>query len=252
MMPALEPPPAALSAALTETEVRVNSDFRGAHIVLYGAVFSPGNRPTDLVVIVRGPERPIRIARKVRVAGVWLNSRPVVFDGAPGFYMAASTRPLDEITGFATLRRIGAGVDHLPMSAPAAQRIETRYGVPDVVVSSLGPDYLMWRRAIVRLQQQAGLYAADEGGVQFVDDGLFRAEIALPAGAPIGRYEVNVLLFQGGHPVSWKVRTLSVEKVGVERALYLAAHRSPWSYGVAVMAFALLVGWAAAALFRRN
>ncbi|MCR5873039.1 TIGR02186 family protein [Phenylobacterium sp. J426] len=102
------PPPAdtpAISAALTETNVRVSADFRGARIVLYGAVFQPDADPADVVVIVRGPDQPVRITRKVRVAGLWLNSRPVVFQGAPGFYMAASNRPLDEVATFGTLRR---------------------------------------------------------------------------------------------------------------------------------------------------
>ena len=149
---ASEAPPPVVSAARTETNVQVSADFRGARIVLYGAVFEDGAQPSDVVVVVRGPEQPVRITRKVRVAGLWLNSRPVVFQGAPGFYMAASNRPLDEIATFGALRRLGAGVDHQPINAPAEQRIETRYGVRDVVVSSLGSDYYVWRRAVVRLK----------------------------------------------------------------------------------------------------
>ncbi len=250
------PPPQvqepAISAALTETNVRVSADFSGARIVLYGAVFQPDARPADVVVIVRGPDQPVRIARRIQVAGLWLNSRPVVFEGAPGFYMAASNRPLDEIATFGQLRRLGAGIDHLRIDAPAEQRVETRYGVRDVVVSSLGPDYYTWRRAVVRLKEQAGLYDEDGRGVRFVDRGLFRAEIALPTGAPTGVYRADILLFQDGKPVSQRVRTLTVEKVGLERTLYLWAHNRPWSYGLAAMAFALLAGWAASAAFRRD
>ncbi|MFL5298468.1 MAG: TIGR02186 family protein [Phenylobacterium sp.] len=259
MTPALHadvaaPPPTApaVSAALTDTTVRVSSDFRGDRIVLYGAVFDPKSRPSDVVVIVRGPDEPIRIARKSRVAGLWVNSRPVVFQGAPGFYIAASTRPLDDIARFGVLRRLGAGVDHLAINAPAEQRVETRYGVRDMVVSRLGADYLDWRRAVIRLKEKDRLYDVDDHGVRFVDRGLFRAEIALPAEAPIGRYNVRILLFQGGQPVSEKDRTLTVEQVGVERALYLWAHRRPWSYGLAAMAFALSAGWAASSVFRRD
>jgi uncharacterized protein (TIGR02186 family) len=252
--PTLPPPArtAVVSAALTETNVRVNSDFRGDRIVLYGAVFDPAQRRSDVVVIVRGPDQPVRIARKSRVAGVWINSRPVVFQGAPGFYIAASTRPLDDIARFGVLRRLEAGVDHLAINAPAEQRTETRYGVRDVVVSRLGADYVDWRQAVVRLKEADHLYAVDEHGVRFVDKGLFRAEIALPAEAPIGRYAVRILLFQNGQPVSEKDRTLTVEKVGVERGLYLWAHQRPWSYGLAAMAFALAAGWAASFAFRRN
>lgn len=241
-----------ISAALTDTTVQVKSDFRGARIVLYGAVFDAAGRPSDVVVLVRGPEQPVRIARKQRVAGLWLNSRPVVFRGAPGFYRAASNRPLHDIATFGTLRRLGAGVDHLQINAPAEEHIETRYGVRDVVVSTLGPDYYDWRRAVVRLKENAGLYHEDEQGVRFVDRGLFRAEIALPAGAPTGIYRADILLFQDGKPVSRRIRTLTVEKVGLERALYVWAHNRPWSYGLAAMAFALAAGWAASAAFRRD
>ena len=256
MIAEVPPPPPqpapVISAALTDTTVQVKSDFRGARIVLYGAVFDPAARPSDVVVLVRGPEQPVRITRKQKVAGLWLNSRPVVFRGAPGFYRAASNRPLDDIANFGVLRRLGAGVDHLAINAPAEQRTETRYGVRDVVVSRLGSDYLDWRRAVVRLKEKAGLYAADEHGVRFVDKGLFRAEIALPAEAPIGQYQARIVLFQDGRPVSEKLRTLTVAKVGAERGLYLWAHQRPWSYGLAAMAFALGAGWAASRAFRRD
>lgn len=255
MAPDLPPPPAAapaISAALTDTTVQVKSDFRGARIVLYGAVFDPAARPSDVVVLVRGPEQPVRITRKQKVLGLWLNSRPVVFRGAPGFYRAASNRPLDDIAHFGVLRRLGAGIDHLAINAPAEQVSETRYGVRDVVVSRLGGDYHVWRRAVVRLKEKAGLYHEDDRGVRFVDRGLFRAEIELPASAPTGDYRADILLFQDGRPVSSRTRTLTVEKVGFERALYVWAHDRPWSYGLASMAFALLAGWAASAAFRRD
>ncbi|WP_293905588.1 TIGR02186 family protein [Phenylobacterium sp.] len=241
-----------ISAALTNAKVLVKSDFRGARIVLYGAVFDPAARPSDVVVLVRGPEQPIRITRKQKALGLWLNSRPVVFRGAPGFYRAASNRPLDDIAHFGELRRLGAGLDHLGINAPAEERTETRYGVRDVVVSSLGADYYQWRNAVVRLKEKARLYDEDDHGVSFVDRGLFRAEIALPAQAPTGVYRADILLFQQGRLVSARARTLTVEKVGLERALYLWAHERPWSYGLASMAFALAAGWAASAAFRRD
>lgn len=251
--PPVLPPPAipTVSAALTETQVEVASDFAGASIVLYGAVFHTGERP-DVVVVVRGPQEPVRLVRKTRVAGLWLNSRPVVFVGAPGFYQAASTRPLEDIANFGTRRRLGLGLDHLRIDAPEEESVETRYGVRDVVVSRLGADYLDWRRAVVRLQEDAGLYEADPQGVAFVDRGLFRAEVKLPASAPVGTYDAEVWLFQDGAPVSVRTRRLTVEKVGLERAVYAFAHERPWLYGLLSVCLALAAGWAASILFRRS
>jgi uncharacterized protein (TIGR02186 family) len=252
----LPPPPevrpAAVSAVLTETEVKVNSGFKGAEISVYGAVFDPQGRPADVVVVIAGPEQPLRIARKTQVAGLWLNSRPVVFRGAPGFYRVASSKSLDQIARFPELRHLGLGLDHLAISAPMERRVETRYGVRDMVVSQLGSDYFDWRSAVIRLKQKAGLYSADPAGVRYVDRGLFQARIDLPTDAPTGRYRTRIILFQDGKPVSIRDRTLTVEKVGAERALYLLAHRHPWLYGLVSMALALAAGWAASRVFRRS
>ncbi len=268
-MQALPPPPPAIvapapersvgttgqvrvAAAMTDARVMIDSSFRGASIVLYGAVFNPTDRPADVVVVVRGPDGPVRLVKKTRHMGFWLNSRPVLFEGAPGFYMTASTRPLPDIADFGQLRRLGVGVDHLRINAPQESRTVTRYGVRDVVVSRLGEDYLDYRRAVIRLREAAALYNTDPDGVEFVDAGLFRAELELPAVAPTGEYFAEVWLFQDGEPVSVSNLTLTVEKVGIERGLYEFAHRRPWSYGVLTVLLAALMGWGASRLFRRS
>jgi len=269
MIAALPPPPPAIvapapersvstadqlrvAAALTDARVMVDSSFQGASIVLYGAVFNPGDKPADVVVVVRGPDAPVRLVKKTRNTGVWLNSRPVLFEGAPGFYMTASTRPLSDIADFGQLRRLGVGVDHLRINAPQESRTVTRYGVRDVVVSRLGEDYLDFRRAVIRLREAAALYNTDPDGVEFVDRGLFRAEVKLPAVAPTGRYFAEVWLFQDGAPVSVSNLTLTVEKVGFERDVFEFAHRRPWTYGLLCVLLAAFTGWAASRVFRRQ
>jgi uncharacterized protein (TIGR02186 family) len=245
-------PTATVSAALTTTQVEVTSGYHGQKIVLYGAVFNRSDRPADVVVVVRGPDQPIRIARKVKVAGLWLNSRPVVFQGAPGFYTVASSRPLNQIADFGVLRRLSIGLDHLAFNTPADGVVETRYGVKDLVVSRLGADYLDYRRAVVRIKHAAGLFDQDETGVAFVDKGLFRAEIDLPTSAPIGRYQAEIHLFQDGREVQVRHRDLEVRKVGLERAVYLFAHERPWTYGLLAVFLAIGSGYGASVIFRRS
>ena len=149
---------------------------------------------------------------------------------APGFHLSASNRRLAEIADPSTLQRAGAGMGALDLST-----------VMDPVFA----------RAFVRLRARDGLYLEDPAGVTFVDKGLFRARIALPASAPVGRYRVDVLLFQEGQPITRRSRELVVEKVGLERVISSFARQSPWAYGMACMLIALAAGWAASAVFRR-
>ncbi|MHC3126902.1 hypothetical protein OB03_06150 [Brevundimonas sp. GN22] len=241
-----------VAAALTDAQIKVDTRFSGASIVLYGAVFNPTETPTDVVLVVRGPDETVRLVKKTRHNGVWLNSRPVVFEGAPGFYMTASTRPLADIADFGQLRRLGVGLDHLRINAPEEATTVTRYGVRDVVISRLGEDYLDWRRAVIRLKESAGLYKSNPKGVRFVDRGLFRAEVELPATAPTGIYYAEVWLFQQGAPISVSNMTLTVEKVGLERRIYQFAHRQPWLYGILCVLIAAGIGYLASRIFRNR
>jgi hypothetical protein len=63
-----------------------------------------------------------------------------------------------------------------------------------------------------------------------LDKSLFRAGIDLPAEARIGQYQARIILFQDGKPVSIRDRSVVVESVGAERALYLFAKDRPWTY----------------------
>lgn len=223
--------PAQLSADLTNANIEVNAGYSGASISVFGAVFGPVDQPSDVVVVVRGPDAPLAVARRERRAGLWLNGTPREVSGAPGFHLTASNRDLARIADRAELRAAGAGLESLPLAASG--------GDPE------------FSRAVIRLKAQEGLYAADPGGVRFVDRGLFRARVDLPVSAPVGRYRVDVILFQGGKAVSRRSRDLTIEKVGIERLISGFAHQRPWAYGVFSVLIALAAGWAASAAFRR-
>ena len=225
-----ESPPVQLSADLTTANIEVNAGYSGASISVFGAVFGPSDTPSDVVVVVRGPEEPVAIARRERRAGLWLNGSPRKVGGAPGFHLTASSRALPGVADPATLRQAGAGVGSLPGEVA---------GGPEVT------------RAFIRLKTKEGLYSEDPDGVAFVDRGLFRARFDLPVSAPVGRYRVDVILFQEGRAVTRRSRDLTIEKVGVERLVSGFAHQRPWTYGSLCVLIALAAGWAASAAFRR-
>ena len=173
--------PVQLAADLTQANIEVNAGYSGASISVFGAVFGSADTPSDVVIVVRGPDERLSIARRERRAGLWLSGGPQRVEGAPGFHLTASSRDLARIATPAVLREAGAGLGSLPVS------------------TSGGAEF---NQAVIRLKRGEGLYEENPKGVDFVDRGLFRARVDLPVSAPVGRYQVAVILFQDGQAVA--------------------------------------------------
>lgn len=244
-------PPARIAAALTEDVVEIRSDFAGAELVVFGA--AEGLEDSDAIVVaVRGPARDLRVMKKRRVLGIWINAAPVRFEAAPTYFAVASTAPLEQIASFGALRRNQLGADHVRLSAPETERTETLLGVTGVTISELGPEIVDYREAVVRARSRQGLFAEDPNGVERLEGGLFIARLALPSGAPTGDYDVDVYLFRDGGPIATRRTELTVAKAGIERAVFDLAHGHPLAYGLLAVIMAALAGWAAAALGGRR
>ncbi len=227
-------PPVAL--ALTDEEVRVTSGFTGARLIIYG-VAPAWQAGDDLIVVLQGPDQQLRVMRKQRVAGVWMNTAPVTYPAAPSYYAAASTRPLTEIAPPNVLRSQGVGADYVPLR-------------PGPGTGQSSAQLAEYRDAVVRLKGERGLYRNEEGGVRLQAANLFRAEVRLPAEAPVGQYEAEVILFRNGEALARETTMLNVHRAGIGRAIYQWAQSLGLFYGLAAVLIAMLAGWAAATLFR--
>ncbi len=242
-------PSARIAAAVTEDIVEIRSDFAGAPLTVFGA--AEGLQDTDdIVVAVRGPERDLRVMRKERVLGIWINAAPVRFEDVASYYAVASTRPLPDFASFGALRRNGIGMAHLPLRAPDEERTETLLGVPGVTVSDLGPEIVDYREAVVRNKTRQSLYVEANSGVERLEGGLFIARLFLPSETPVGDYTIEVYLFRDGAPIATRQTEMSVAKAGMERALYDLAHDRPILYGLLALLMAALSGWVAALVTR--
>lgn len=243
--------PVGIVAALTQEVVEIRSNFTGADFLVYGAVTGL-EQGDDIVVVVRGPQKDLRVMRKIRTLGIWVNRAPIAFENIYGYYAVASTRSLSQFATFSSLRREGIGMEHLRLSAPAHAREETRFGVGGVVVTELGGEIVDYRRAIVRNRARDGLYVESPGGVEILDGGLFRAGVRLPPVTPVGEYALDIYLFRDGVPVASRRTSLQVRKAGLEQAVYDFAHEHAPLYGMIAVIIALVAGWGAAEVFRRR
>jgi hypothetical protein len=109
-----------LVADLSEHLVAITTGFAGADVLLFGATDAEG----DVVVVVRGPSRPITLHRKGRVLGIWANTASKYFPRAPSFYAVAASRPLEDLVGQPELDRHEIGLEHLKLEMPLAKASE--------------------------------------------------------------------------------------------------------------------------------
>lgn len=225
-----------LPAAIAEPEISVGSDYRGSMIDVWGVNTDPRGRG-DVVVVVRGPNQPATVMRKNRVYGLWVNGPPVLFSEAPAFFAVLSSRPLREIASPQVIWRL-----QLDPAASARLAGATPAGTAP-------SDY---RAALVRLRRAAGLYQERRDGIVVHRGGLFRAQVQLPANAPIAEYQVDTYVFRDGRLISAIRQSVSVERVGVERQIHDLATGNSLLYGLLTVILALGAGWVSAYAFRRN
>jgi uncharacterized protein (TIGR02186 family) len=234
-----------LIASLSNHRVMVTSSFAGDELVLFGAIEQDSaSRPRrggyDIVATVTGPRQPLATFRKERVLGIWVNYDSRVFENAPAYLAVLANRPLEAIANAETLRRLQLGLDRILLTQRAA-----------ATIAEDAPDD-PFRRAFLRLETQRGLYREDLNGITFLTAGLYRASIPLPAEVPVGTYDVDVKLFADGAMIARTNSALEVYKSGFEQLVTAAARDHGMLYGLATVIMALVTGWLASVVFRRD
>jgi uncharacterized protein (TIGR02186 family) len=243
---ALTPQPAGaerLVASLSNHIVQITSNFTGVELTLFGTVENdqttqPPNDRYDIVVTVTGPRESVVALRKGRIFGIWMNAESRTFVDAPSFLDVLSTRPFASIADAETLRREQIGIADLSLQQQTG---------PDVANAN-NP----FRQAFVRIMQDRHLYGEITNGVTFLTPTLYRATIFVPAEAPVGNYDVGIKLFAGGAVMARTDSAFEIVTVGFERFIAGAAVDHGLAYGVITAMMAVMTGWLASVVFRRD
>ena len=230
--------PPRLYADLSQPSVEVSTGFKGADVLVYGAVQYPRGRvPYEsprIAVVARGPDTPVIVRAKARVAGIWVNARALRLGTVPGFAAVLTSRPVPELLDPTTAALWEVGLDNLAL-APAP-----------------GGDAAPFIGGLFETKRRQGLYREDAGAVTVTDNILYRARLLIPSAAPLGRYSVTVHLIEDGAVVATVTRVLEVRKAGFEARVSAFADERPFLYGLSAVAMALTTGWAASWIGRRR
>jgi uncharacterized protein (TIGR02186 family) len=250
LLPALTAGPAPATAerlvtSISRHQVQVNSSFNGTSIVLFGTIEPDGEEARrsagyDLVVTVQGPKQTIVERRKQRVLGIWTNMASRTFVNVPTYLAVMSSQPFEKISDAESLRRLKVGFDNILL--------------PQQIGPDLGDVPLTdpFRMSFIRLKQQHGLYVQKTNGVTLLTPTVFRAEIPLPAETAIGSYNVEIKAFADGALKASGVSAFEITKVGFEQFVANAARDHGLLYGLTTAMMAVLTGWFASVVFRRD
>ncbi len=233
-----------LVAALSADEVRIESNFTGTRIVVFGEIardaLTVGRPdPYDIAVVITGPETDVTTRRKGRFLGIWVNRDAETFSGVPSFLAVHTTRPAHEMATRSVLERHRIGLNFLNLPIARAS---------DVPMS----DRANFRAALLRLRVASGLFAERSGTIDFLSESLFRTTVPLPANIPVGDYKVSTYLLRGGTLLAQDEQQLRIAKTGFEQFTYRLAHQYSAAYGLIAILLAIFTGWLAGVIFRRD
>jgi uncharacterized protein (TIGR02186 family) len=234
-----------LIASVSNHRVTVTPNYSGEELVLFGSVEKDAQTPAshtnyDLVVTVSGPRADMVTRRKERRFGIWINTDSRQFLKVPSYLALFSNRPFDAIASPEVQRRQQIGLNNVLLT----QRVGPDYA--DVVPAD------PFRRAFVRLRSEHGLYRESTSAVTFLTPTLFRTGIPLPGEVPIGTYDIEIKLFADGALVTRTETAFEIVKVGFEQFIATTARQNGLAYGLVTAFMALMTGWMASIVFRKD
>jgi uncharacterized protein (TIGR02186 family) len=227
---------------VSQRNIEIAYSFTGAELLLFGAILYPGGRlpdddkPTDIVVVVKGPVQSILMREKEKMAGIWVNAARLRYRSAPSFYAIASSRPIGRLVDGRTQAIYELGLNSLQLSpaSSAPTAVQDRFA-----------------RGLVDLKRRSGLYYEAPGAVEITDGVLYRARVSIPARVPVGRFTAETFLIRDGRVLAAATRDIDIRKSGFERFVARSADRWSFAYGLTAVALSILFGWSAGWIARR-
>ncbi len=233
-----------LIVSLSSDRISITSNFTGAQLTVFGAierdsatVARSGNY--DVTVSVRGPRGAVTIREKMQAGPFWLNLMQRKYIAVPAFISVLSNRPLSDIASPEMRQKLFIGVGPL-----VPQQNNKGDGT--------AANELEFREALIRLRTREGLFSETPRGVTFLSPNLFRATIKIPGIVPLGNYDVDIAVFVDNVQLAKKSAAFTVSKSGIEQTLAVFSYTNATVYGLLVCLIAVVIGWIASVVFRRD
>jgi len=220
-----------LISGISTNEINVDTEFKGAQILLFGAKNDAGN----VVITVRGPRKNFIISKKENLLGIWYNGERIKFKNSYGFYSLFSTYNDGEMIQ-QDLNEFELGKNNIQFE----------------IQNKLSPSKINeFRVQFIDLLEQKKLYSVGTNPIDFLDETLFKLIIDFPKNILLGTYVLEIYLINNGSVLSFQSIPIYVNQVGVSAQISKFASEQSVLYGVIAVFLAIIVGFTANYFFAR-
>ena len=211
-------------ADISDNKINIDVGFKGAKLLFFGVIDEEG----DVVVSVTGPRKAVKVIKKEKKMGIWLNADTRIFYDVPSYYYVTATRPLEELRAENILKINQVGIKNIRFEGAEEKEIEERnYWIDGIVTSMI----------------EAGRYNPKQGIIKISDKRLFKTELNFSAELVEGEYLVDTLLLKDGIVLAARRSFINVSKSGYGEKIYKMANNNRLSYGLIAVFFAIVFGF---------
>jgi hypothetical protein len=214
---------------LSPDRIEITTIYDGALVQVEGDA-EPGSQ---MVVVVRGPDKEEEFNKKVRAGPIWINSGKVHVSGVPALFLSFSPEPVRDILPPET-------VEEYVLDAQAIKGHMHLDAEGDPIDEDLMADNYLTLKVegdIYQLHDDTESLALGAGASRF------SMELPWPRTAPPADYEVAAYECRDGEVTRTSRTTLTVEKVGVPQRVFDFAMNEASKYGLLAVLIAMCAGF---------
>ncbi len=218
---------------LSEDNIEIKTDFDGKEIIIFGLL----QDDHDTLLTIKGPPSKMKIQKKERYFGVWINNKQITYSKIPTLFFLSSSSKIDKILPNSIQINYDLNFSKILNNKTFDQNFIFKN------------DQSTWNENFVRIKKKQLFYKEFE--MKIFKDKLFQTSVFFPPNTIPGIYNVNIYYIKNNTIMNKDQKKIIVKKTGIGSDIYEFAKNNAATYGVFVVIFSILSGLIAATLFRR-
>ena len=220
---------------LSEKEIEIQTNFNGKEVIIFGLT----EPMFDTAITIIGPTEKVKLQKKERFFGLWVNSKKIIYRNLPSIFFIASSSNINKILNEETIIEKSLYFDQ--MLADLMNQRNFNFSESNKSET--------WKKNLIQIKKEEEFYK--DYKLRIVDNKLFQTRVFFPSNTIPGTYKISIYQIQNKKIISEKNKKIIIKRTGIGNTIYNLAKNSPGTYGIICILFAIFAGLLAASAFRR-